>query len=229
MATISQQSASRLWHASETNPQAATRLGEREREVLEVLWTQGSATVQQVAKGLTTALAYTTVMTTLDRLYKKGLLQRSKQDRAFVYKPAFSKNDMERGRASEMLHRLFSGSGMNEDALLSCLVEAVQSYDTDLLQRLEEKVRLAKEQHVAGVPRKGGLRLDAPLLLASACLPCALQCGDNTGHTAFAAAACYVSCKKRYRSNARTVPGARLLCCTGRIRMCWRYYCPCWL
>jgi predicted transcriptional regulator len=77
MATISQQSASHLWHASETNPQAATRLGEREREVLEVLWSEGSATVQQVADGLKTALAYTTVMTTLDRLYKKGLLQRS--------------------------------------------------------------------------------------------------------------------------------------------------------
>jgi predicted transcriptional regulator len=157
MATISQQSASHLWHASETNPQAATRLGEREREVLEVLWSEGSATVQQVADGLKTALAYTTVMTTLDRLYKKGLLQRSKQDRAFVYKPAFSKNDMERGRASELVHRLFSDSSMNQDALLSCLVDAVQSYDTDLLHRLEEKVRVAKEQHVAGVPRKGGL------------------------------------------------------------------------
>jgi hypothetical protein len=46
---------------------------------------------------------------------------------------------------------------MNQDALLSCLVDAVQSYDTDLLHRLEEKVRVAKEQHVAGVPRKGGL------------------------------------------------------------------------
>jgi predicted transcriptional regulator len=156
MATISQQSASRFWLALETNPQAATRLGEREREVLEVLWDQGSATVQQVADGLKTALAYTIVMTTLDRLYKKGLLQRSKPDRAFVYKPSFSKNDMERERASEMVHRLFSCSSMNQDALLSCLVDAVQSYDTDLLRRLEEKVRVAKEQHVAGVPRKGG-------------------------------------------------------------------------
>jgi predicted transcriptional regulator len=91
------------------------------------------------------------VMTTLDRLYKKGLLQRRKRDRAFVYRPTLSKNDLERGRASEMVHRLFSGSGMNEEALLSCLVEAVQSYDTDLLQRLEEKVRLAKEQHAAVV------------------------------------------------------------------------------
>ena len=151
MAIFPHESVARLRSEAATNPQTSTRLGEREREVLEVLWAQGSATVQQVAKGLTTALAYTTVMTTLDRLYKKGLLQRRKRDRAFVYRPTLSKNDLERGRASEMVHRLFSGSGMNEDALLSCLVEAVQSYDTDLLQRLEEKVRLAKEQHAAVV------------------------------------------------------------------------------
>jgi BlaI family transcriptional regulator, penicillinase repressor len=158
MATISSKGALRPWHAPEAKPQTATRLGEREREVLEVLWSEGSATVQQVADGLKTTLAYTTVMTTLDRLYKKGLLQRIKRDRAFVYKPTFSENDMERGRASEMVHRLFSGSSMNQDALLSCLVEAVQSYDTDLLHRLEEKVRVAKEHHVASIPRKGGKR-----------------------------------------------------------------------
>jgi predicted transcriptional regulator len=158
MATISPKSALRPWHVLEAKPQTVTRLGEREREVLEVLWSEGSATVQQVADGLKTTLAYTTVMTTLDRLYKKGLLQRSKRDRAFVYKPTFSENDMERGRASEMVHRLFSGSSLNQDTLLSCLVEAVQSYDTDLLHRLEEKVRVAKEQHVASIPRKGGLR-----------------------------------------------------------------------
>jgi predicted transcriptional regulator len=147
MAATSQQSANLQSQVLDTPQQAATRLGEREREVLEVLWAVGSATVQQVAGSLKTALAYTTVMTTLDRLYKKGLLQRRKHDRAFVYRPTLSKNDLERGRASEMVHRLFSGSVINQDAALSCLVEAVQSYDTGLLQRLEDKVRAAKQQH----------------------------------------------------------------------------------
>jgi predicted transcriptional regulator len=147
MAATSQQSANLQSQALDTPQQAATRLGEREREVLEVLWIAGSATVQQVAGSLKTALAYTTVMTTLDRLYKKGLLQRRKHDRAFVYRPTLSKNDLERGRASEMVHRLFSGSAINQDAVLSCLVDAVQSYDTALLQRLEDKVRAAKQQH----------------------------------------------------------------------------------
>jgi predicted transcriptional regulator len=157
MASISQQNAANLWQATDANPQAAPRLGEREREVLEVLWIEGSATVQQVADCLQTALAYTTVMTTLDRLYKKGLLRRNKRDRAFVYRPALSKSDLERGRASEMLHRLFSDSNMNEDVLLSCLVDAVQNYDTDLLGRLEKKVHVAKER-AAEARKKGALQ-----------------------------------------------------------------------
>jgi predicted transcriptional regulator len=132
------------------------RLGERECEVLDVLWSEGSATVQRVAECLKTMLAYTTVMTTLDRLYKKRLLVREKQKRAFVYRPAISRSDLERNRASAMLHGFLSGSALNRDVLLSCFVDAVQSYDRDLLQRLEEKVRLAKLQNKANVPTQEG-------------------------------------------------------------------------
>ena len=137
--------------------QAAARPGEREREVLEVLWSEGSATVQRVAECLKTTLAYTTVMTTLDRLYKKRILLREKRKRAFVYRPAVSRSDLERDRASAMVHGFLSGSVLNQDALLSCLVDAVQSYDRDLLHRLEEKVRIAKGRHTTKEQRpKGG-------------------------------------------------------------------------
>jgi predicted transcriptional regulator len=124
----------------------SVRLGEREREVLEVLWSEGSATVQQVTERLKASLAYTTVMTTLDRLFKKGLLLREKRDRAFLYRPALTPDALEHNRAGAMVRRFFSDSQVNQDVLLSCLVDAVQSYDAELLSRLEEKVRLAKQQ-----------------------------------------------------------------------------------
>jgi predicted transcriptional regulator len=129
----------------------AARLGEREREVLEVLWSEGSATVQQVAECLQSTLAYTTVMTTLDRLFKKGILLRDKRERAFVYRPAVSRGELERDRAAAMIRGFFSGSAMDHDALLSYLVNAVQSFDRDLLQRLEEEVRIAKQQKETGI------------------------------------------------------------------------------
>ena len=118
--------------------------------MLGVLWAEGNATVHQVAQRLHTTLAYTTVMTTLDRLFKKGLVSREKQNRAFVYTPALTPDDLERDRASALIHRFFSGSQADHDILLSCLVNAVERYDTALLQRLEERVRIAKKQIPAG-------------------------------------------------------------------------------
>jgi predicted transcriptional regulator len=123
-----------------------SRIGEREREVMEVLWLHGSATVQAVADRLSAALAYTTVMTILDRLFKKGMVTREKQDRAFVYSAAVTASTLEQDRTTGMVRQFFSGSVTSQDVLLSCFVDAVQNYDSELLSHLEEKIRLAKAQ-----------------------------------------------------------------------------------
>jgi predicted transcriptional regulator len=121
-------------------------LGRREREVLSVLRQLGSATVQQVAERLDTGLAYTTVMTTLDRLFRKGLLVRHKQKRAFLYSAAISARDLEGQRAAHLVRRLFSESAVQPEVLVSCLVDAVHHYDTELLDELEASIRSARAQ-----------------------------------------------------------------------------------
>jgi BlaI family transcriptional regulator, penicillinase repressor len=125
---------------------AVSALGRREREVLSVLREVGCATVQQVADRLNTSLAYTTVMTTLDRLFRKGLLQREKQNRAFLYSLALSAKDLEGQRAAVLIRRFFSESDAQPDVLVSCLVDAVHHYDTELLDRLESSIRDARSQ-----------------------------------------------------------------------------------
>lgn len=121
-------------------------LGRREREVLAVLRELGSATVQQVAEHLDTTLAYTTVMTTLDRLFRKGMLDREKVNRAFLYSPSLSARDLEEQRAAHLIRRFFSESDAQPDILVSCLVDAVHDYDTDLLDQLESSIRSARAQ-----------------------------------------------------------------------------------
>ena len=121
-------------------------LGRREREVLSVLRELGSATVQQVVDRLSASLAYTTVMTTLDRLFRKGLLQRTKQNRAFLYSAALSAMDLEGQRAEHLIRRFFSESDEQPEVLVSCLVDAVNHYDTELLDRLESSIREARGQ-----------------------------------------------------------------------------------
>src|SRR5258706_4136748 len=71
-------------------------LGPLEAQVMEILWTRGGSNVHDVMSELAAQKrAYTTVMTTLDRLFKKGLLERRKAERAFVYAPRFSRQEWE--------------------------------------------------------------------------------------------------------------------------------------
>jgi predicted transcriptional regulator len=122
------------------------RLGQREREVLDVVWVHGKATVQDVSQKLSNCLAYTTVMTTLDRLFKKGLLHRVKQNRAFIYSPAASPSEIESLRAQALLENFFAETVSSPDVLLSCLVDVIERFDDELLRSLEAKVREAKSR-----------------------------------------------------------------------------------
>lgn len=121
-------------------------LGHREREVLSIVRELGCATVQQVADRLNRGLAYTTVMTTLDRLFRKGFVQRRKKSRAFLYAATLSARDFEKNRASHLIRRFFSESDAQPEMLISCLVDAVHHYDTDLLQQLESRIRAARSR-----------------------------------------------------------------------------------
>lgn len=128
-----------------------------------VLWTQGDSNVQQVASRLSANLAYTTVMTTLDRLFKKGLLRREKRDRAFIYSTALTPREVEGQRAADLIRRFFSDSRERPELLLSCLVDAVEGYDTTMLDQLEARIQAARTRNLAAGskasnpdPKQGG-------------------------------------------------------------------------
>lgn len=121
-------------------------MGPLEIAVMEVLWTAGAANVHEVAGRLERPLAYTTVMTTLDRLYKKGLLERRKEDRAFVYSPKLTKAEWERKRAGDILSAFLAGPQPAGGLLISCLVDAVGKQDAALLDELERKIREKRQE-----------------------------------------------------------------------------------
>jgi predicted transcriptional regulator len=121
-------------------------MGHLEITVMEILWAAGEATVHDVAQRLGRPLAYTTVMTTLDRLYKKGLLARRKSERAFLYTPRLTKAEWERKRAGDILSTFFTGPKPAGDLLISCLVDVVGQQDAALLDELERKIRLKRKE-----------------------------------------------------------------------------------
>jgi len=118
-----------------------SRLGALEREVMAVVWTAGEINVREACERLDTSVAYTTVMTTMDRLFKKRLLARRKVGRAFVYSAAATREEMEGAVATELVHSLLQRQGGEPLPLLSSLVDAVSDRDRALLDDLERLIR----------------------------------------------------------------------------------------
>ena len=114
-----------------------TQLGPLEQQLLEALWLRGSATVRELLDYGDIKLAYTTVMTTLDRLYKKQFLDRVAEGRAFRYTPRHSQQELEKAAAGDTIRQLLS-SNSTASLPLSYLVEAVSDHDVALLDELQE-------------------------------------------------------------------------------------------
>jgi predicted transcriptional regulator len=133
---------------SSTDRASAQRLhlGPLEIDVMEMVWTFGASNVREVVSRLERKLAYTTIMTTLDRLYKKGLLERELTDRAFVYRAKLSREEWDRRRAGEMMAGFLAGPEESRHVLLSCLVDAVGMHDAMLLDELEKKIQRKREE-----------------------------------------------------------------------------------
>jgi predicted transcriptional regulator len=102
-------------------------LGSLEQDVMSLAWQRAEISVREACERLGSSVAYTTVMTTMDRLFKKGLLERRKVGRAFVYRAAATRQQL-------------------ENAILSSLVDAVSDRDRALLDELERLVREKRKE-----------------------------------------------------------------------------------
>jgi len=123
-------------------------LGPLETRLLELLWTrQRAATVRELQRACP-GLAYTTIMTTLDRLYRKRLLLRHREGRAFAYAPRCTRDELLSELVSGHVTNLL-GTSQRSSVILSTLVRAVRDTDAALLNELDaliqaERVRLKK-------------------------------------------------------------------------------------
>lgn len=113
-------------------------LGPLEQRLLETLWPLGNATVRELLNAGLNDLAYTTVMTTLDRLHRKELLDRVSEGKAFRYSPRYSREELRRAAAGEAIRELF---GTGESSLpLSYLIEILSEEDAEVLDDLQKLV-----------------------------------------------------------------------------------------
>ncbi len=105
--------------------------------MLAVLWdaTGQLLTPSEVNERLGSGLAYTTVMTVLSRLWKKGLVDRVQQGRAFAYRPAVSESEL----ATRRMHATLDGVG-DRISTLASFVGALSSGDVSHLRHLLDQL-----------------------------------------------------------------------------------------
>lgn len=132
-----------------------TAFGILERDVMRVLWAEPDLAVRDVQTRLSRDSAYTTVMTTLDRLYKKGILSRRQIGRAFLYSAAMTRAQLQARIAGGVLSGLLQGRDGATAPVLSNFVESVGEQDggAELLRELEELVRQKRRQLAKGPKR----------------------------------------------------------------------------
>lgn len=111
---------------------ARREAGELEGEVLAALWaSEDEMTPAQVLARVDRTLAYTTVMTTLGRLFEKGLVERRRAGRGYAYLPIVREADLAGGRLRALLDR-----GNDHEAVLQGFVSELSGEEAELLREL---------------------------------------------------------------------------------------------
>jgi predicted transcriptional regulator len=128
----------------------SSMLGPLEFEIMEILWRAGQCTVEDVRLWMKRSVAYTTVMTTLGRLFHKGLLKRKQRGRAFLYTTLFTAQEMEMRIAAELVSKFMTGPRSWRKALLLALLTAIDQQDFTLLGEIDasmlEQIKLVADR-----------------------------------------------------------------------------------
>ena len=117
-------------------------LGDRELDVMAVLWQLGSGTVTQVRDELPASLAYTTVLTILRNLEAKGYVRHEEEGKAHRYFPVVERHRARRGAVDRLIEKMFAGSA---EELLTHLVDQKRVRAAEL-DRLRKKLQDSKRR-----------------------------------------------------------------------------------
>ena len=128
-----------------------TVFGPLEARVLDALWSRDTAASVRDLQPDFPGVAYTTLMTTLDRLFRKSVLIRNKSGRAFFYRPQFTRDELQSQLAGSAFATMLPSEASAVRPILSCFVDAVGNRDRAFLDDLEALVRARRDE----LERKG--------------------------------------------------------------------------
>ena len=131
---------------NDSTRQLESAFGPLEIRVLNALWARRAPACVRDLQPHFPGIAYTTLMTTLDRLFRKGTLSREKSGRAFFYRPKSTQQELISELAGSTFATLLPGDSAFARPILSMFVDTVSERDKALLDDLEELVRARRDE-----------------------------------------------------------------------------------
>lgn len=118
--------------------------GPLEAKILDVLWDNTEMTIKEVQQKLEKEKPtnFNTVMTVMNRLAEKGILQKRPEGRSSLYKPVLSRSDFLDAQSKEMTNELMEEFGT---VVVSHMLDALEEVDDDLVAKLEQKIKELKK------------------------------------------------------------------------------------
>ena len=120
-----------------------TDLGRRERQIMDVVFRLGRASVKDVLAGLAEPPTYSTVRAMLGKLEKKGYLSHVEEGPRYIYLSEVSKEEARRTAVENLVQTFFDGSV--ERAALALVKMSDAGLPASRVNALAERIRLAKE------------------------------------------------------------------------------------
>ncbi|MGE7624484.1 BlaI/MecI/CopY family transcriptional regulator [Viridibacillus sp. NPDC096237] len=118
--------------------------GPLEAKIMDILWNDVEMTIKDVQQILDQEKLtnFNTVMTVMNRLVDKGILQKKTKGRSSLYKPVLSRKDFLNTQSKEMTNELMDEFG---NVVVSHMLNALEDVDDDLVAMLEEKIKELKK------------------------------------------------------------------------------------
>lgn len=124
-------------------------LGDLERRVMDEVWRKGEVSVRDVHEAFNWRPAYTTLMTTLQRLNTKKLLKRRKYRHAYLYSPRVTREEFERGIVVDVIDELLRRGKYTRRLLLGYVIYRVAERDHPLFNEVEQFLLDKKQESIS--------------------------------------------------------------------------------
>jgi predicted transcriptional regulator len=118
-----------------------TALPPRERQIVDILYQRGAATVSEVGEALSNEVTGSAIRAMLKRLEDKGFVERESSERGFVYAPRVSEKTARKSALSQVVKTFFNGSAVGAATALIGMEDKLDAAELDELEQLIAKAR----------------------------------------------------------------------------------------